>query len=134
MEEMLPFERIPRAGSPSVLELSSHDPVSTQHFLEAVFGWNFPAPDPAGHDGVAFEMPDGGKGRVHPLSNEAPPAGIEKVRVFDLGATLERAQRAGGSLVMPRVEAPGMGSFFVVRIPGGPILTCWEAEAPPRPR
>jgi len=37
-------------------------------------------------------------------------------------------------MVLPRIEAAGLGSFFVVRIPGGPMLTCWQSAPPQRIR
>ncbi len=125
----------PRNGTPTFLELSSDDPVSTRQFCESVFGWSFgtPAvPTPGGE--LEFQTPEGGQGRLHSAPKSEAPDQVGRVRVVDLGSTLERATRAGGSLLLPRVEAPGMGSFFVVRVPGGPILTCWEAEAPSRVR
>ena len=132
MDESRPGSLSSRGRAPAVLQLSSEDPSSTRQFLETVFGWNFGAA--SSDDGIEFEMPDGGQGRLHPPSEPEDPDQIGRIRVVDLSSTLERAQRAGGSLLLPRVDAPGMGSFFMVRIPGGPILTCWEAEAPSRRR
>ncbi len=135
MDDAAPRSARPRDGSPTFLEISSDDPVSTRRFCENVFGWNFqPSRDPAPESGFEFETPEGGQGRLHPPPQPAEPERISRIRVVDLGSTLERATRAGGSLLLPRVDAPGMGSFFVVRVPGGPILTCWEAEAPNRAR
>jgi uncharacterized protein len=129
MDEPSSTRRGAARGTPTSLELSSDDPVSTQRFLEGVFGWTFPAPPAPNGDGVEFRTSDGGEGRLHPSARPVSPDRVSRVRVDDLGSVLDRAQRAGGSLLLPRVDAPGMGSFFVIRIPGGPILTCWEAGA-----
>lgn len=123
-----------RSGTPTFLELSSADPVSTRKFLETVFGWSFASRASGTEDGLAFQTLDGLEGRVHRVPTEVPPERISRVRVEDLGSTLERAQGAGGTLILPRVDAPGLGSFFTVRIPGGPILTCWQSAPPARPR
>ncbi len=130
-EEEAPAEP-PRKGTPTLLELSSDDPVSTRKFLETVFGWNF-ATQPAGtEDGVTFQTMEGNEGRLHRVPTRQPPERISRVRVADLGSTLERARGAGGTIILPRVDAPGLGAFFTVQIPGGPILTCWQSSPPPR--
>ena len=46
----------------------------------------------------------------------------------DLEVALHRIERAGGTVVLPRVDAPGMRSLFWFKIPGGPILACWQHE------
>lgn len=124
----------PRSGTPTFLELSSADPFSTRKFLETVFGWNFASRAAGTDDGLAFHTLEGLEGRVHRVPREVPPERIGRIRVEDLESTLERAQGAGGTLIVPRVDAPGLGSFFTVRIPGGPILTCWQSASPARPR
>jgi predicted enzyme related to lactoylglutathione lyase len=51
---------------------------------------------------------------------------LSYVRVVDLDAALRKVQKAGGRVVLPRVDVPGMGSFFWFQIPGGPLLACWQ--------
>lgn len=123
----------PATGSLPFLELSSHDPESTRRFLEAVFGWSFARPASTPEGDLPFETGDGGRGRVVPTSgSEALSA--SHVYVQDLGSTLERAQRAGGRLIFPRVEVPGRASFFMVELPGGPVVTCWQSAPTARER
>ena len=55
------------------------------------------------------------------------------VRVDDLDGASRKIVRAGGEIVLPRVDIPGMGSFFWFRIPGGPILAAWQ-DAPALPK
>ena len=122
---------VPRRA-PVFLDLSSEDPVSTRSFLENVFGCRFAGGPTSNGDGMAFETPEGHQGHVHPADPAQATEQIGRVRVADLESTLVQAQQAGGTLLMPRVDAPGMGSFFVVKIPGGPLLTCWQSA--PRER
>jgi predicted enzyme related to lactoylglutathione lyase len=132
---MVDIKRPPPNGgyrAPTSLELSSHDPKSTQQFLEVVFGWNFAPPRDANGDGLSFRTSDGVPGHIWDSPAAEPPDHIDRVRVADVGIALLRAQQAGARLLLPRVDAPGMGSFFAVEIPGGPILTIWQTE--PRDR
>jgi predicted enzyme related to lactoylglutathione lyase len=123
-----------RVGVPSLIELSSNDPVTTRRFLESVFGWSFvPPPDSADNE-LPFRTPEGSEGFLHAARSYEPSTRIHRVRVSDLGSTLERVQRAGATLLMPRVDAPGLGSFFTVEIPGGTLLTCWQSAPPSRSR
>jgi predicted enzyme related to lactoylglutathione lyase len=113
---------------PTFLELSSHDPKSTQQFLESVFGWNFARSQATNGDGISFRTSDGVPGHIRGSPSDEPPDHVDRVRVPDVGITLQRAQQAGALVLLPRVDAPGLGSFFAVQIPGGPILTIWQSE------
>jgi predicted enzyme related to lactoylglutathione lyase len=57
------------------------------------------------------------------------PGSMNYVRVDDLDAASQKIVRAGGEIVLPRVDIPGMGSFFWFRVPGGPILAAWQDAA-----
>ncbi len=58
--------------------------------------------------------------------NLGVPASINYILVDDLDATARRIEKARGEIVMPRVDIPGMGSFFWFKLPGGPILAAWQ--------
>ena len=131
--ETMPPKKL-RTVSPALIELSSNDPVTTRRFLESVFGWSFAPPPDSADDELAFHTPEGGEGLLHAARSYEPSTRINRVRVSDLGTTLERVQRAGATLLMPRVDAPGLGSFFTVEIPGGTLLTCWQTAPPVRRR
>ena len=73
---------------------------------------------------------------VSDLMAFADPDGFDLVfssttlhHVQDLDAATTKIKRAGGEIVLPRVDVPGMGSFFWFRVPGGPIMACWQ-DAP----
>src|SRR3989454_9365497 len=74
----------------------------------------------------------GGQGGVRPAQAKEIPGSTSYVRVDDLDAARKKVERAGGQIVLPRVDVPGMGSFFWFRAPGGPILAAWQ-DAPALP-
>jgi uncharacterized protein len=112
-------------GGLAFTELASSDPAATRTFLERVFGWRFRSVRMPMGEYLAYEAP-GGRGGVRPVQANEAPASLAYVRVDDLSAAQERVAAAGGTIVLPRVDVPSMGSFFWFRIPGGPILACWQ--------
>jgi len=113
-------------------ELASTDPAATRRFLEKVFGWSFESVKMLGGEYLSFDAP-GGRGGIRPTQPKEMPGSTNYVRVPDLDAALTKIKASGGEVVLPRVDVPGMGSFFWFRIPGGPIMACWE-DAPELPR
>jgi uncharacterized protein len=118
------------SGSVGFVELSSEDPTATRTFLETVFRWNFTARAMPQGEYLAYEAPGGGRGGIRPTRPTEAPASLSYVRVADLADALRRVQAAGGAVVLPRVDVPGMGSFFWFRAPGGPVLACWQDPVP----
>ncbi len=53
------------------------------------------------------------------------------VRVEDLKVAERRVREAGGEIMLPRTDIPGMGSFFWFKIPSGPLMACWQDAGPP---
>jgi uncharacterized protein len=121
------------SGSLEFVEYASEDPGATRRFLEVAFDWRFRIrPMPAG-EYLAAEAPGGGRGGIRPTRPTEAPSSLSYIRVADLAKALERVQSAGGAVVLPRVDVPGMGSFFWFRAPGGPVIACWQ-DAPPEPK
>jgi uncharacterized protein len=121
-------------GGLAFTELASSDPAATRHFLERVFGWRFRSLQMPMGEYLAYEVP-GGRGGVRPVRGNEAPASLAYVRVNDLDAAQARVVAAGGTIVLPRVDVPSMGGFFWFRVPGGPILACWQdrpADGAPR--
>ena len=117
---------------PAFTELASTDPSATRKFLEKVFGWTFESIRMPQGDYLSYRTPGGGQGGIRPTQSNEPPGSTNYVRVDDLDAALQRIRRAGGELVLARVDVPQMGSFFWFRVPGGPVMACWQ-DAPDRP-
>lgn len=118
------FERI--FGMMAHTELATTDPAATQRFLEKIFGWKFDKVKTPTGDLRTYRTPGGSQGSVRPVQPREAPASINYILVKDLDATAEGIRKAGGEIVMPRVDVPGMGSFFWFKLPGGPILACWQ--------
>ncbi|HXQ94978.1 MAG TPA: hypothetical protein VN864_07440 [Thermoplasmata archaeon] len=107
-------------------EMASEDPAETQRFLERVFDWKFRSVTMPQGEYRSFEIPGGGRGGIRPTRPTEAPSTLSYVRVTDLDRALERVKRGGATNVLPRVDVPGMGSFFWFKVPGGPVLACWQ--------
>lgn len=118
----------PKDGGLAFTELASEDPPATQRFLERVFGWKFRSVQMPMGEYLAYETPDS-RGGIRPVRAPEPPSSLAYVRVHDLEDARRRVEAAGAKIVLPRVEVPGMGCFFWFRVPGGPLLACWQ-DAP----
>ncbi|MEA3203077.1 MAG: uncharacterized protein QOI63_747 [Thermoplasmata archaeon] len=112
-------------------EFASTEPSATQRFLEKVFHWSFETRRMPQGDYLAFQTPGGGRGGIRPTQAGDAPSTTNYVIVDDLDATIQKVQKAGGQVVLPRVDVPGMGSFFWFKVPGGPVLAGWQ-DAPGR--
>lgn len=119
-------ERAPPPASFAFTELASTDPAATRRFLEKAFHWKFRSRAMPQGRYLAFEIPGGGRGGVRPTQPTEAPSSLSYVRVADLEAARRRVEGAGGSIILPRVDVPGMGSFFWFKVPGGPVLACWQ--------
>ena len=110
-------------------EMASDDPAATRKFLQRAFRWRFRSVRMPQGEYLSFEIPGGGRGGIRPTQPTESPSSLSYIRVADLSQALDRVEQAGGTVVLPRVDVPGMGSFFWFRVPGGPILACWQ-DAP----
>lgn len=113
----------------SFVEFASTDPAATGRFLERVFGWPFEAVTVPQGEYLSYQSPGGDQAGIRPTQPEEPPTSLNYVRVKDLETEGRRIEEAGGEIVLPRVDLPDMGSFFWFKVPGGPILACWQ-DAP----
>jgi predicted enzyme related to lactoylglutathione lyase len=109
-------------------QFTSPDPEKTARYLHDVFDWEIQA-GRAGADafvdtGAALVQPNdiyvGGSIRKAP-DGMASSVSIY-VRVADLDATLERAVRFGGAIVMPRRDMTGAPTIALIRTPDDVVL------------
>jgi uncharacterized protein len=115
-------------GGLAFTELASEDPQATRRFLERVFRWKFRSIRMPTGEYLSYETPDG-RGGVRPVRSAEPASSMAYIRVRDLQEAQGRVEAGGARIVLPRVDLPGMGSFFWFRVPGGPVLACWQ-DAP----
>jgi len=110
-------------------ELASTDPEGTRRFLGKVFGWNFETLKTPTGKLISFQTQGGARGSIRSIKPNERPVSVNYILVNDLEATASKVKKMGGEIVLPRTDVPGMGSFFWFKVPGGPVLACWEDEA-----
>jgi predicted enzyme related to lactoylglutathione lyase len=111
-------------------EIASTSPSETREFLSKVFGWEFQNVNrPDDLEMYSYRTAVGVQGTVRKTASREPPSSLNYVLVDDIGKAEEKVRASGGEIVLPRVDVPKMGSFFWFKVPGGPILACWQ-DAP----
>jgi predicted enzyme related to lactoylglutathione lyase len=114
------------------MELNTSDPEAAKQFYEAVFGWTYQdTPMPEGVY-TMVNAPDGGIGGITQQSMpDAPSQWVGYIGVDSVDETIDRVEEAGGTVLVPETEIPGMGSFAVFTDPQGAAFAVWEVAAPP---
>ncbi len=121
-------------GTMGFTELSSRDSAATRSFLEKAFRWKFEEVHmPNGHY-LSYKSPDGNTVGIRPVQQSEPPSSMNYVRVEDLKLAEAKVLGAGGEIILPRTDIPGMGSFFWFKIPAGPMMACWQDAPQPTKR
>jgi uncharacterized protein len=62
-------------------------------------------------------------------SPQVPASPVLTIEVASVSDALERVQVAGGSVVQPRTEIPGMGAFAYFKDTEGNTLGLWESAS-----
>ena len=132
-----------QVSSPFVwYELMTTDPAAAQAFYGKVVGWQ--AAD-AGMPGMQYTLLSAGPHQVAglmALPDEAaaggmPPNWTGYVAVADVDAKTAEVQAAGGQMLRPPEDIPGVGRFSVVADPHGAALCLFKdnggANNPPAP-
>jgi predicted enzyme related to lactoylglutathione lyase len=119
-------------------EIPVDDLVKAKVFYGDIFGWKlmeFPMPDGSTYIGV-HTTPIDEKTRL-PLQPGAINGGIMKrtkdviapvfaVNVSSIDEKVEQITKAGGLVVMPKVEMMGMGFYAYMKDPAGNVIGLWE--------
>ena len=116
-------------------ELATTDKPAAEAFYEAVVGWKLQRFD-GGMDYTVLAASDGNVGGIGALPDEAwaRPGWSGYIGVEDVDAVAARIARAGGSIVRPPADIPGVGRFAVVADPQGirfMLLRGSVRDAPP---
>jgi uncharacterized protein len=102
-------------------EIMGKDGAATRKFYADVFGWEIDANNPMEYGTVAAQEDKGIGGGVG-----ANPEGATYVTVYmavpDLQATLDKAEAAGGTTVMPPTEIPGVVTMAMFKDPDGNLI------------
>lgn len=116
-------------------ELATRDTAAAEAFYAAVVGWN-PRQFGGATAYTVLAAADGDVGGIGSLPAEAwaTPGWAGYVGVDDVDAVAERITRAGGAIVRPPDDIPGVGRFAVVADPQGVrfmLLRGSVRDAPP---
>ena len=124
-------------------ELVSTDVAASKAFYGSVIGWTFESAGPGSDYTVASAAGQGVAG-VIPLDKTTRPASLGStwmgyVAVDDLEATLATLVKAGGAILRPTEDIPGMLRFAVVADPQGVAFVAFTpapkmSGPPPLPR
>ena len=122
-------------------ELATPDPAAAIAFYGAVVGWtafDFPG-EPAGSYSIlsAGERGVGGVRRPGGECEGMAPGWLGYVAVQDTDAVAGAVAEAGGAILMPPADIPGVGRFALVADPGGAAFYLLrpqpQGDAPPPP-
>lgn len=115
-------------GTPSWVDLSTSDTDAAGTFYATLFGWVAePVPDPAAGGYTMFTLNGRNVGAMAPSQDPSrPPAWTTYVCTDDVDKSLERAENAGGSVVMPGLDVMGAGRMGVLADPAGAVIALWQ--------
>jgi len=110
-------------------DLMTPDVPKAAAFYSELFGWEV-REVPIGDRKYAMIHADGGgMGGIEKQDKDdkMPPHWVPYVEVEDLGAALERAKSAGGTVPVPRMPIPDIGEFAIVKDPLGAVLAPYKS-------
>jgi predicted enzyme related to lactoylglutathione lyase len=98
-------------------EIRSSDPDATREFFGKLFGWSYSDGAYPGYTFVATGAEGGPPTAISPLQADADQV-LFFVGVADVAATLDQAEKLGGTIVQPAQQVPGV-TFGVFADPQG---------------
>ena len=107
-------------------EFASTNPKATRTFLEQVFAWRFESVP--GLEYYPFGTPSGPGGAVMPLAEERPKGLLNYILSEAIDGDLEKVNGAGGRILTPKTEIPGLGWWAMFEEPGGCILALFQPK------
>lgn len=115
-----------KPGSFVHVEFHSTDPQRTKDFYGKVFGWKFQ--DMPEMEYTTFEAPSGlGGGVMRPLENN-PPGALNYILCPEIEETAKDIETAGGAILMPKTEIPGVGWWALFRDPTGITMALFQSK------
>lgn len=122
-------------------ELMTPDPDASRAFYSAVIGWAIDVQPTGDMDYRMIAAPDGHVGGVMRMTQDmqaggARPAWLGYLSVDDVDAMVARAKDAGGAVIMPGWDIPGIGRLAMIADPQGapfylmrPVPPAGDADA-----
>lgn len=116
-------------------ELATTDPKAAAAFYGAVVGWEvqeFPMPD--GGTYYVFRDGEANRGGLMALADmqgtAMPPFWMGYIGVDDVDQACDRATAAGGTILMPPFDIPGVGRIATIRDPQGAMISLMKEAGP----
>jgi uncharacterized protein len=117
----------PKPNSLVHIEFASDDPGRTRKFLEDVFSWKFESIP--GLEYYPFSTTGGPGGAVMPRSEERPRGVLNYLLSEDIERDARKIEAAGGRVVSPKAEIPGVGWWLLFEEPGHCVLALFETKS-----
>jgi predicted enzyme related to lactoylglutathione lyase len=116
-----------KPGSIVHVEFHVKDPKKVEKFYGSLFGWKFEAVP--GMNYSLFQAPSGPGGGVGTLEPGNWQMGITNyIGVNSVEEYVNKIEKAGGKIIMPKAEVPGQGWFAVFEDPSGTRMALWQAN------
>lgn len=116
-------------------EIPTDDLTRAKEFYGSVFDWNLQTMDemdytiamttPVDQQTQMPTEPGGINGGMMKRSTDTPSP-VLTVGVDSIDASMKQVEVAGGEVVQPRTEIPGMGAFAYFKDTEGNVLGLWE--------
>jgi uncharacterized protein len=113
-------------GAFSWSELMTTDVEAAKSFYSQLFGWSARDMEMPNGNYTTVQVGEASVGGIMRIPAEAqgmPPSWGVYVTVDNVDETLARAEKLGGTVVMPPMDVPGVGRMAVVRDPQGATLS-----------
>lgn len=110
------------------VELSTTDPAKAKKFYKSLFAWKMTdmPMGPMKYTMIDLGSKETGGGIQKKVMPKAPTAWLNYVQVADVGATLAKAKKLGGKVVLAWTSIGEMGAIGVFLDPTGAALGVWE--------
>jgi predicted enzyme related to lactoylglutathione lyase len=117
-------------GQPVVhWEFWSDDPARTSDFYQKVFGWQIRAIPEMNYRLVETGGKEGINGGImKPQAGPWPGKMTFYIDVDDLDEFGRKIRKAGGKIVVEKVDVPGVGQFSLFEDPDGRVLGMWKQQ------
>lgn len=117
-----------KPGSFIHMEIASTDPRKTRQFFEEVFDWDFESVPEMEYS--TFMAPSGpGGGLMSPMENQSPGI-LNYLLSHSIDEDVVKIEKAGGRILQPKREIPGVGHWAVFQEPTGIVLALFESKTP----
>lgn len=120
-----------KPGSFVHIEIASSDPQRTRKFFEDVFEWKFESiPEMEYATYLAPSAPHGGL--MSPMEGHNPGL-LNYLLSQSIDEDVRKIEQAGGHLLQPKMEIPGVGWWALFQEPTGLVLALFESKMPDLP-